>query len=81
MSMNAHLLQKVMEGQHNIQVVARIRPLTEAEAVEGGKEGGKPVAVEPLSSTECGFYDPKAKSRGGWKRCDERSERLSSQQF
>jgi kinesin family protein C2/C3 len=63
MKANALLLAKIQNGQHNIQVVSRIRPLTEDEA-----KVAKPVSVETLSSTEVGYFDIKPKDKsGGWK--------------
>lgn len=75
LGMNTHLMSKMMEGSHNIQVVARIRPLKGEEEEEAGGPGGKPICVEPLSATEAGYFDAKGKGGGSWKRCVRASER------
>ena len=56
---NATLLQKVQSIQHNIQVCCRIRRLTAKEIKAGEK-----VVIEPLSPSECGYFDKKSET---WK--------------
>jgi len=64
MNANALLLAKLQNSQHNIQVVARIRPLTSTEAAVE-----KPVSVEPLSATECGYFDRRGKEKSSTWKC------------
>ncbi|GMH79153.1 hypothetical protein TrST_g6968 [Triparma strigata] len=56
---NAHLLSKIQKISNSIQVCCRIRPLRNNELRNNEK-----VVVEPLSETEAGYYDQKAKQ---WK--------------
>ena len=56
---NAHLLSKIQKISNSIQVCCRIRPLRSSELRNNEK-----VVVEPLSETEAGYYDQKARQ---WK--------------
>lgn len=56
---NAQLLVKILKLQGNIQVCARVRPMTSSEIKSGTKR-----VVEPLSEAEIGVFDERTKN---WK--------------